>query len=212
MSRNSTPPHGSHCVEVLFCNRIQGNANSEAAPAVLAAQGRTTVYIVFKHADFKDASVSKKRLNTTGKLHIAITKAGHCNKPEVWIINSLLYGFIQMLWRYTLLPFILLNPNLSLRFPFAVHFKRHFGAILPVSSMFGRMPCTLCMFYENNTWGQLYSHAEHHAEAGASVCEGPCPNASACKRDKHRQDPKTRSYTYSLVAPSWSISPSGTKL
>lgn len=102
---------------LLFCNHIQGNADSETAPAVPAAQGRTTTHTLFKHADLKDVSVSKKRLNTTGKLHIAITKAGCCNKPEFWVINSFLSGFIQMLSRYSLLPFILLNPNLALRFP-----------------------------------------------------------------------------------------------
>lgn len=151
-SRNPTPAHHSRCAEVLFCNCIQGNVDSETAPAFLAAQGRTTMHTLFKHADLKDASVSRKRLNTTGKLHIAITKAGHRNKPEFWVVNSLLSGFIQMLCRYTLLPFILLNPNLTLRFFFAVHFKRHFGAIFPVSSVFGGIPCMLYMFYENNSY------------------------------------------------------------
>lgn len=156
-------------------------------------------HTLFKHAEFKDASVSKKRLNTTGELHIAITKAGHRNKPEFWVINSLLSGFIQMLCRYTLLPFILLNPNLTLRFPFAVHLKRHFGAISPVSSIFGGILSTLSMFYENNTWGQLYSHAEPHTEAGGSAKDrAQCSSLQDRQTQARSQDQEL----HKLVAPS----------
>lgn len=121
--------------KVLFCSPLRGH-DPEAAPAVLAVPGRTTTHTLFNRAGFEDVSVSEKRLNTTGKLHRAITKAGCCNKPGFWVINSLLSGLIQMQSRYTALPFILLNPNLTMRFPFAVHFRRHFGAISPTSCMF----------------------------------------------------------------------------
>lgn len=65
-----------------------------------------------------------------------------------------------MLCGYTLLPYILMNPNLTLRFPFAVYIKRRVGVIFPASSVFGGIPYTLYMFDENKTWAQLYPHAK----------------------------------------------------
>ena len=134
MLASKQEPHLSTPLPLLtnpVLHHTQGNVDSGAAPAVLAAQGRTTMHVLFKHAGFTDASLSKQSLNTTGKLHIAITKAGHRNKPEFWVINSLLSGFIQMLCRYTLLTFIILNLNLTLRFPFAVHFNKAFWCHIP---------------------------------------------------------------------------------
>lgn len=163
--------------KVLFCSPLWGH-DPEAAPAVLAAPGRTTTHTLFNRAGFEDVSVSKKRLNTTGKLHRAMTKAGHCNKPGFWVINSLLSGLIQMQSRYTALPFILLNPNLTMRFPFAVHFRTHFGAISPTSCMFCGILCIHYICFVRTTCGCSISPS-------GGVCKGLCPDASACKRDKH---------------------------
>jgi len=106
-------------------------------------------------------------------MHGAITKAGHCNKPGFWVINSLLSAFIQMQCRYTLLPCILLNPNLTLRFPLAVHFKMIFGAAPPMSCMLCGAPCICSVL-----WGCSYMPW--------AVCNGLCPDTAAWKRDTVR--------------------------
>jgi len=67
------------------------------------------------------------------------------------------------------------------------------------------------MFYENNTWGQLYSHAQHHAEAGVSA-KGHVYMLQPAKQTNTGRIPRARAVLTSLEAPSWSISPSGTKL
>lgn len=54
-----------------------------------------------------------------------------------------------------MLPCILLNPNLTLRFPLAVHFKRIFGAAPPMSCMLCGAPCIQLV-----SWG------------GAATCPG----------------------------------------
>lgn len=187
LAREQEPP--SKGLKSLFCPHIQGNADSAAAPA---ARGTTAVRIPLQHADFTDASVSEKRLNTTGKSHKAITKAGHRNKPKFRVINSSLSGCTQMLRGYTLLPFILLNPNLTLRFPFAVHIKRHVGAIFPASSVLGGIPYMWYMFDKNNTWAQLHPHAKRAAASATGRARTRQPARSKNTGGTPRSPPETK--------------------